>query len=305
MGTYSVNKTGEDYPSFTSFESSINTGTLTVIETAELYADDGALDDRVTVSGGTSSVSAYIHLTSAAEDRIDGYAYDATKARIEPTTTGDVINSDDQYSRVSYLQVKPNTGAASIAIRIGDDTQAYYNLVDGQESTNVAGVFSSKIGTLEIYRNIIWGCKLAGYGAIRMSGVSGTYNSYHNTIYNSDYGLRNTASGTFNSNGDAVFDCTNFWSGTFSGDYNGTSAASGAPGANSVHSLTASTEFTSVTGGSEDFKVTNAGSLYNSGNDPGSPYNVDLEGDSWSTGSIGADEYVAAGAAALPFRMRY
>jgi len=82
-------------------------------------------------------------------------------------------------------------------------------------------------------------------------------------------------------------------------DYNASSDTS-APGANSIHSITASTEFVSVTGGSEDFHLAFGSTLLTDGVGPSSDASVpttDIDGDtrSGTTCDIGFDEYVAAG----------
>lgn len=303
MTDYTVNHAGESYPTLTAAEAAVN-GVLTSQDNIILYSDDGDLDDKLVVDGGTTTASLYLHFKALDADQNKTYSWDATKATMAPTSTGNVVNLADPYTRFSGIQIKPNTGSAVHGIQVAAaDCKVHNCLIDGQESANLSGIYlnSSATGTTDVYRNVVWGCKLGGYGGIRYAAASGTLNCINNVFYNNEYGARDNSTGTFVLKNNAVFNNTTNFSGTFGAGsgYNGTDSASGAPGTGNVYNLTASTEFTSVTAGSEDFAVTNAGSLYNSGNDPGSPYNVDIEGDSWSSGSIGADEYEAPVSVAL------
>lgn len=301
MATSIVNKTtGEDYTTLTLWESSKggNLSGESRQETAHVYADKGALDDRFSISGNTTSASYYMKAIGVSTEANKTYTWDSAKVRIQPSTNGDVISIFDEYSEIGYFQILPGTGANGTAIVCdtgSDYAQIYYNIIDGQESTSVGGIYVAAGGNHKIYRNVIWGTKRSFFGGLRCVTTSAV-NIYQNTFYNNYYGVRCNGA-TQICRGNACFNNTENFNGTFdttNSGYNGTNSASGAPGSNNVHSLTASTEFTSVSAGSENFAITNAGSLYNSGGStPGSPYDVDVQGNAWNS-SIGADNYATS-----------
>lgn len=301
-----VNKTGENYNTLTLWEDAKD-GVLGEVETAELYVEDGALDDRVVIDGSTTASDKYMKITVPASDRHAGVWSDS-KSRIVPTSDGTVITVDDHYTVIEYLQIYPKgTSAESNGIghsNSSDHNTYRYNLIDGHGSAYTCGISRVSSGEL-IYRNIIWHCARDWAGGILM--FSGDANTYivNNTIvgYGADYsyGIRDR-SGTGSESrviNNAVFDCPyNFGSDTESwgagSGYNATDSAA-APGSNNQVEKTSSSQFTSLTGGSENFHLKVGADCIDHGTDAGSPYDVDIDGDAeGATWDISADEYAAA-----------
>ena len=268
-----------------------------VFLTIECY---GEIDDNPTINGWTTDATRYIKITVPSAERHNG-TWSATKARIVPTADGDVITISDDYVSVEWLQIYPlGSAVGSIAIYTNNsNTTIDHCIIDGHGSAYTVGIEATSCPNSRIFRNIIFDCRLEWEGGIYHDGGAVTISQ--NTIYGCSgsnvFGIRSRTDLAVTAIGNAVFSC-----GTAFGNdgdwvaasgFNCTDAAS-APGANNQVTKTDTDQFISVTAGSEDFHVKDiSADLYgNSYNGQGSPYNIDIDGDTATRWDIGADEGV-------------
>ena len=303
-----INKAGEDYASLTLWEDAKD-GNLVSAElqqTAELYVEDGALDDRVAINGSTTSSDYYMKITVPSADRHEGVWSDS-KSRIVPTSDGAVIAVNDNYVTIEWLQIYPrgsSVSSAAIELHSANGTVKHC-IIDGHKSTNTAGIYMLAANCVA-YRNIIYHCDedwaAAIYCDISDTGRVAAYNTiYGGTSAEYSHGIRErSGSNPVDVVGNVIFNCGyNFstdssWGG--GSGYNCTEDGT-APGSNNQVSKTDTDQFTSLTDGSENFHLKSGADCINNGGATGaSTYNIDIDGDTvTATADIGADEYVAAG----------
>ena len=301
-----INKSGEDYNTLTLWEDAVD-GTLSEVQTAEVYADDGALDDRVTINGSVTAVDKYMNLTVAAEDRHVG-VWDDSKMRIVPTSAGTILSNQDPWTRVTWFQILLYAGDSTGYYAGSSSGTLSHCIIDGSNDVLASAIYS--VGSYnKFYRNIIYDHNEPFFAAVRIAG--GDYNKfYNNTIYNSYMGFR-TSNATdliinnaiFSSLANGDFYDTN---GDASSDYNCISEMThpGTPAANNLYGQGAGQCVVSTVDGSQDFRLKNILSpTYQAGTDLGSPYDIDVDGSSITgSWSIGASQSYQE---SLPARTNY
>ena len=299
------NCSDENYNTLTAWEDAKDGDleTDTRQETAEVYDDDGTITDTIQIDGSTTTAAYYMKITVPSAERHDGTEYGGTGAKIySGNSYYDIIRVDDSYTVVEWLIMESN-------LKGGPDFSTFGGRVNNNIITcnthcwSAKGIFAD--GSTNIYNNIIYGSCDDG---IFVYCQYNDFNVYNNTIYSADGdGIQiDYAKGTCNainnlvigSSGTADYHTANSgaWD-TFT--TNGSGDASGSAG---LQSLTTS-EWESVTGGSEDLHLAASSSSEDAGTDNGDGVwdtdidgrDRDTEGDTWD---LGADEYVAAVSAA-------
>lgn len=299
-GTYTINKTGENYASFTLCESGQDGNYSGVgIVICELYADDGALDDYFAINGSYNlDASNHMEFTSATEDRHEG-VYSTSKARLEPTSSGGngIIDINDDDMVVEWLQMTIYSGCGIYVGSAADGAYINHNIIDGAGSTSNYGIYGS-VGDpgFYVFRNAIYDADRDYYGCMRLGGANDVF--YNNTCaYNGGqdgYAEGYRIDGIIVNN--IAFQNDDNWTGTgqTGSGYNlSDTGDSTAPGSNNQNDDVGDC-LTGITDGSWDMHIKSGCTSIDNGSDLGSPYDVDIDGVS-ITGDwdIGTDEYVS------------
>jgi hypothetical protein len=309
-----INKTGETYNTLTLWEDAKD-GNITAgnDEVAEVYDDDGVLDNKAVISGWTCDADSRIIIRNASGE---------VPVISNATTSGATISftgTNSYFAILHGLTIQPNTTADSSGITIsaaaaGSTFWIRNCKVDGQEDANTYGIYCSDVdATVYLYNNWVWGCQRADFGGVRFTTFTAAY-FYCNTVYNCAKGFVAPSSGTdivmknncSFGNGDvnnddylntAQMTGNNNLSSDATGDDFGTDGIANA-------TIDATNDVVSLTAGSEDFHIKGTSSnFYNTGVDVYSDASLavtsDIDGDTLTVrNDIGADEFVAAGGAA-------
>jgi len=299
------------YSTLSEWESNEGTNLVTDGDTHRVVCTGGADSTYVVLNGFTTGSSN----TCTIEGEWDPATcrFDSTKYNVARTTANQI---DIQQSWTIFDKMQfDGSGTANhgpfIQGAVAESDITYKNSVFYDFARTGAWQRLNATNTKyenNLFYNLGWGCV----------GTDGT-STNRGTLYNCtgyDYNTANNAGGSFthqNANGQwKVVNCIGIASssstrGDFEAvytlatgsDYNASSDTT-APGANSIHSITDSTEFKSVTGGSENFHLSAGSTLRGDGVGPSSDSDVpttDVDGDtrSGTTCDIGFDEYVAVG----------
>lgn len=297
------------YATMSEWEANEGTNLVTDGDTHRVLCSGGDDSTAVTLNGFTVGASNFVTI----EGEYDGSAgaLDATLYRLT-TTSATQIQCDIDYAVFDKLQFD-GSATANQGILFGTSKNdgtvkncVFYDLAR-------YGSFQSTGATNVTYFNNLF--YELGRSPIGVSTTStGMGEVYNCTAYN--FNSTNQVNGSFveqDANGQfKVVNCIavahssstrNDFEQTYTlatgSDYNASSDTS-APGANSIHSITASTEFVSVTGGSENFHLASGSTVLADGVGPSSDAAVptlDIDGDtrSGTTTDIGFDLYVAVG----------
>ena len=274
----------------------------------------------VVINGWTTGANNYISING----NISGSTgiYSTSKYRLEGDipTTG-LLTIMEDYVRVNAMQIHGTSTAGNSNSHVYVTGQSYgYNdirisntIVKGIEvgisySEYLIRIVSSN-AIVKIWNSLIYGCSPSYTG--RGIDNSGSLYLYNDVIQGgSTRGLYSVGGGTlvFKNTYACSAGGTAFAGGTMTMT-NCASSDSTAIGTNPLHNIALDTNnFTNVTVGSENFHLPGVGSaLYHAGVDTSgdsSPLNftTDIDGDTYaSPRSIGADEYIAAGATPLSY----
>jgi hypothetical protein len=307
-----IGTTGRDYSTLQAWEDAVP-ATPTGGYEGHCY-NDSEFTAGVSIAGHTSmSATNYILLTAAtgqsfqdhASVRANALFYDQTKG-VGITAAGGstTIEIDNDWVRVTRLQVKRTVGTYGANV-IGVPTNNLQNVL--VKDCIVVRTNSSADGVpLLVRTGKAVNCLVVNTGATAPTGGGiALFQNYANPGYAINCTVINTAAaagsgiGVSGGNDNVINNCAVFgWSavatGTAAGDYNGTNLASGAPGANSVHSLTASDQFENA---ANDFRLKAGSGLIGEGNTDATNAPNDISGvarGAGTAGDIGAWE--AAGA---------
>lgn len=323
--TKTIGTSSRDYSTIASWEADLdNSGIYAASDHAvgDCY-NDSAFNENPTINGGTTIGLADIVLQGASGQRHTGTA--GTGARIVRSGGVDGIQVNVNLSvTVKWLEINMNAQSSSgygLQRTDTNSTSDYFqnNIIHGLRSTgfDTWGIESAG-GPTHITNNIVYDVKntqTGGFSNRRARGIVSTGTSVrtvaNNTIYNvtqssssTAHGLLWTDTANITNENNASLDAGND---DFNGGTSGTvnyncSADTTATGANSLVSKTASNQFVSIVGGSEDLHLKSGADCINAGVDlTTSPTNVqydidgrdrDALGDTWD---IGADEFVDAG----------
>lgn len=269
----------------------------------------------ITAKTGNSATN-YILIRASGSNRHSGVWNDGIW-RLE-SSDGTAIDSQALYVTYDGLQVK-TTGTISnnsrhvITLVNGTYTEgsnsvqiSHCILVGHNDATYTqSGIYGDAGADLYIYNTIVYNIRsLSGNRGMVAAGAGSVTYIYSSTVIGGEYGI-------YRSGGTATVKNT-YAGGSSSGDFYGTisqitNASSDVTAANTALDSIAinATNFTNVTGGSENFLLPGAGSaLYNVGTDTSgdsAPLNftTDIQGGARpyaTTWDIGADEYGADGA---------
>jgi hypothetical protein len=296
-----IKSSGGDYTTLSAWESD-KQGTLTDIEVAECY-DFGTsgLSDTLVVDGSTTAADKYFKITAASGQEATA-VWSTGKFYLKSSSATYAVQLNDPYSIVEKIQIHHNvTSSATAAFYVPKEATIRYCFVRGSEAYT-GGVYAAD--PCSVYRNIFWNCGKDYYGGIR--GASSDAVDYHNnTVVHTGTpgsyapGMRSNDAANILAKNNAVFGYPDNYAfyGTFQGgcDYNATDDNDdNAGGSNNLQSLTLSSQFNDPSNG--DFTLLTGADLKDAGANLGSPYDVDIDGDTVSgTWDIGADEYVSGG----------
>jgi hypothetical protein len=328
-----INKSGEDYNTVTLWEDAKDGDLVaeTRQETGELYDDDGNLTDNPTIDGVTTNATYFMKLTSPVGERHNGTVSQGAKII---KTNASILTVNGNYTVIEWIifEVTADTAGAvddvDVIKSLGQtgvvikNNMVHLVLVDAGSGSDRwrgirVGISADTTAEYYILNNIVYGFNDGGASGNSWDGVvlefglnffeTKTVYLYNNTIYNSTdsgmfFDVRNSATTGYVVNNLSVGNGTDF---VFdadmtvgANDYNASSDSS-ATGSNSLNTASTS-DFVSVTAGSEDLHLVSVAVEINEGDDLGTTQGVnfdidnrdrDAQGDVWD---IGADEFVAA-----------
>lgn len=257
-------------------------------ETAECYDDDGDLTAKPTIDGSTTSSTDYMEITAPVGERHDG-THSGGGATVN-ASGNETIKLNDPYSRLSWLILEGQTGTGFL-----------------HAAVEYSGNTNGTINNLVIY-SPAGGCTAAWVtDPITIHTImcidTGTTGFYSNSANSPQYLHDSTclSSGDYCVDGTG-FDCDNLAlfnsaiedsSGCSSETNVATSDSSGTTG---LINLTASDQFVSVTGGSEDLHLKSGSDLESAGATPTSGVHPDIDNTTRPQGTydVGADEFEEA-----------
>lgn len=306
--TVTVKSSGGDYSSLAAAEAG-EQGNLVSLDrqlTIECYASAAGDSTQVTIDGWTTDATRYVRVVCPAGERHAG-AWDAAKYHLSLTTVGSpggaITNSED-YTRLEYLQVRNTIGSPG-AFDCGVYDTANGILVDG--CILRGGYTGAKMGSNGDLRNTIaYGCSHSG--AFINANATTIAKAQNCTLIGGEIGLETSAdtnyplaknvyghgsTGGFYGQGTlgAFVNKTNCMSSDTTATINNGGATNCT---NSVGHNT--TNFTNVTGGSEDYRLPSGSALIDAGVDLSGTFTNDLDGTTRSgTFDVGADEFAGGG----------
>lgn len=219
---------------------------------------------KVVFSGVTYDSTNYPLLTSVEGAEHDGRAHEvsgAGNARIESNAAGSIVIYNDPFIRFSWMEVKGpgNNIGSCVSSFTGGSGMIHHNILHNNHagsSNNQRGVFigTGSDGVHFLYRNISYGHGGNGLTLDSTPNAAGSICSF-NTIYECVFGNSANDGGIFTQETDfgitanGSFDNLRFdirgTLGTL--DYNATSDASGAEGANRLANVTTADQFVDAT----------------------------------------------------------
>lgn len=306
---------GGDYSSLSAWEAGEQADLVAVNEIHEVICSGSSADTTaVTISGWTTSQYCYIKITQGPSDRHGG-VWDTGKYRLSVSTTfAYILTISEDFVRIDGLQIEgtaasnghPNIFVSSTAAAASSDVRIENCLLRKGGSRNLAGTGASlrlSSGKTTVSNTIMYGNLGAGSSDIvyvEFGANAPTVNLHNVTIIgngSNQYGVNRTSgtvtakncyvgnNGTADYNGTMTLTtCAHSSSGTFTG-----STASIAHDA---------TNFTNVTGGSEDYHLVSGASstLLSGGTDLSASFTTDIDDETRTAPwSIGADQYFASG----------
>lgn len=272
--------------------------------TIDVYNDDGDLTDSPTIDGFTTDSDNYIKIHAPSGERHNGTISTGAKW----ISGAGVIAILDNYVYIEWLVItsstsdgtnyegliQPRTGASNSKIQ----NNIIYNAINASTGTYTAAIGSSTqtYTNLYIYNNIIYGSETDG--ASFGFGNAGVV-LLNNTIYNSGrdgIGIRHSNSSVTARNNASFLSATSDYGANI--DTRQTNASEDATGDAGLTSLTASLQFTNLTGGSENFHLISGAGLIDTGTDLTTTGNIDIDNYDRDAGGvtwdIGADEFIAS-----------
>lgn len=266
-----------------------NLTALDEIRTAVCYNDwPSGLNNSVTAAGWTTDATRYVKITVAEGHRHNGIPGAGFRL---VTSAAVAFTISTTHTRVEWAELE-NTLATGFVFDATVDNTTYQNVIGKLPAGGSGHVFSLRAGSkheqcLAIGGNI----------GFRPS------NDYRKGVYANcvavgcAVGFRSAPSDLAEAKNCIAYNCTTGYQNSFASGStnNASSAASGAPGANPVHSIT-SADFANAA--ANDFHLSATSVLRGAGVNLYSDFQTDIDGDTWpSSGAwdIGFDYYVAAG----------
>ena len=305
-----INCADEDYNTLQLWEDDKD-GTLSDIQTASCYDDQGDLTAGVTIAGSLAGATFYMKITAPVGERHDGT--DGSGFCINPSGTGDLIIIDDHYVVIEWLELTDWAGdwAEDNAIYSSEDNyltirnNLIHTPIGGDADCYAGGILLNYFGTnCKIYNNIIYETGAEGmYKGIKCAYSDDTNLIYNNTIINMSIsgaiGIQSEHA-TFEPMliNNYVGNCVTDYSGYFnaSSSNNISEDATGDDwGSNCSTGAVIADQFDSVTSGSEDLHLKTGADCIDAGTSLSGTFTNDIDNDTRSgTWDVGADEVVAA-----------
>lgn len=335
--TTTIGTSSRDYSTISSWEADLdNSGIYSAADDAvgECY-NDSVFNEDVSIDGGGIVGINSATVTVASGERHDGTA--GSGARIVDTASASPYSTfeldvDGVDKTVEWLEIT-RTSSLSLALIQASTLSATTTLrvkncilhdISASTSGGPSAVTLPNVGSAvwEVCNNVIYDITHATSNAndvcgIKFSGVGAGTCLANNTVHNivksagtgdafcyavsddADLTIRNNI-GTDPTNGGSgaagAFSPSSFASATCSNNLSSDATASGT---GSLTSKSATNQFVSIVGGSEDLHLKTGADAIDAGADLGTTANIDIdgrdrdaEGDTWD---IGADEFVAAG----------
>lgn len=295
-----VNWASENYNTLTLWEDDKDGDLVTETrqETAELYDDDGELTDALSIDGSTTSSSYYMKVTAPVGERHNGTSGNGARIFTNTYLKNNIANSDDN-TVIEWISMRMTSGTYRDMVKNNNTGFVIRHCVlKGVRTGNVGGGINISASGIA-YDNIIFDVKGSGIYCYSAGGMN--HILVNNTIYNGagdGITISYSSGTTVGINNLCIGNAVDYgYQNSGSWDTFTTNGSTDATGSVGLTGLTTS-EFVSVTGGSEDLHLAVGATSINAGTDAGSPYDYDID-NVQRTGSwdLGADEYVSTATA--------
>ncbi len=270
----------------------------------EMY-DDATFNETVFIDGFITDSTRTVTLSVASGERHSG----VIGAGVDWTYAGRILEISDNYVTVEWIQFRDWGGGSTYKAAIGvyrDYNVIRNNILYGgatPDPTTTGILLSSNADGSKVYNNIVYkiatsGTDPIGIGIFSDANPNASNEIYNNTVYSAKYGIAcvDTTNDCIVKNNISMNSTVDF-AGTFntSSSHNMSSDATGDdPGVTgAIINETASSEFVSVTSGSEDFHLLSSANAVDAGTSLSTVFTDDIDGESRPTNwDMGADEYV-------------
>jgi hypothetical protein len=273
----------------------------------ECICETGGTADStsVQISGWTTTASFYIDIKTSAGHRHSG-VWNASKYRLEgtPVTILQMLNISEDFVRVEGIQAYQSSAANRQAFQVTANPSSDVRLTACIGRTNSTSGTATRPSVLFISSGVVAVRNCILYDSKNESGIyvsGGTVTIDNCTLAgNADYGIEVTG-GTVTATNCYADGSIDSYAGTMTLTTCAHSSATVFAGstASIAHDTT---NFTNVTVGSEDYHLVSGASatLKTGGTDLSGTFTTDIDGETRSDWSIGADEIVAAPGGANP-----
>lgn len=307
--TKTIKSAGGDYTSVTAWEAAVQGDLVTADQIQQGVIYDVNPTAVLTIDGSTTDATRYMTLTVDSAYRHAG-KWDTAKQNFQASSTDAIIIINDDYTRISYVQVK-NTHATNGGSAVKSSNTGCY--AEQVVCVGTAGAFNHGVELASAATNCVLNNVVAHtcQNGISVGSGTGTVISNCTTVANRRAGLSSASSAALAvknhySGGNTSFNyveggSANIASWTFTTSMSSNTESTETGLTNSIAYTTAN--FTNVTAASEDLHLVSGSALIDQGTDLSGAFTVDIDGVTRTgTWDIGADEYVAAGGGAFPFR---
>jgi hypothetical protein len=309
MTVSTIKSSGGDYSSLTAWEAA-QAATLTAPAEAECY--DFSSSENLTITGITTSATNYLRIYGASANRLDGRSRNVSGTGFQITaSSGNTINVAVNHCRFDGIEIEGTGTAHALTYQFGtfaagaNDHRVENSIVhDVLTGTGYTINASTSNLNITIRNNVIYGFQRTWdtrNAAVATSENNTTWRHADQLglVSDSELTCKNTYAGK------ASGSAEDFWTGGAapSGNNNASSDTSQATDYTAgVSSVSGSSVFTSVTSGSEDFRLLSG---TNALVDAGATLTIatDIIGTSRPQGSawdIGAFERIVAGGGSTP-----
>ena len=301
--THTVKSSGGDYSSLSAWEAAqggANLVSLGDIRQAECYAFEDTTG--LTIDGATTDASNYLRVYVASGNGHGGVAGVGYRIKDDASTVDDILTAADSYTRIEGVEFDCSLGARGVRVnatevRIERCLVHDYNVY----GTNSRGIWNSGAFTWYAINNIVYNGLSSGSFNGGLYNEAGTAYWYNNTVYNCGRSFNRQGGTVVAKNNIAQASTTAAWVGTFNAasDYNISDDAT-APGTNNKRSATVT--FSNATSrdlhlSSSDTTAEDWGADLSA--DSVFPFSTDIDGDTRSLWSAGADDGVSTPSGAI------
>lgn len=300
--TVTVKSSGGDYTSLNAAEA----GEQADLVTADVQLDIEcyAFDDTTSCSfnGWTTDATRYIRVFTPSTERHAGVWTTSKYRRRSSTGFGAVTTVNEDYVRFEGIQFYQPSGSYTALIRVDAATAASTDIrvtnciLNGMSMTTGLGLTYCGSGAVTIENSLAYGGSGKGIYS-NSSSIAQYYIDNCTVVACGTYGMEQASTSGFTVRNTYVGgNGTDAYNGTFTRTTCMHSSATSYTG--STGSIAYDTSnFTNVTGGSEDLHLVTGSDLIDAGTDLSADFTIDIDGETRSgTWDIGADELVSGGA---------